>query len=154
MNGLYSDTPQQRIERHSIPEPNSGCWLWLMSVNAKGYAHLRWKQVMMRANRFSWQAYRGPIPEGLHVLHHCDNRLCVNPDHLFLGTNQENVDDRVRKERSARFVGEAHPRAKLTELDVLFIRQSKRTGPELAQVYGVSVSLINHIKTRLIWKHI
>lgn len=95
-------SPQQRIESGSIPEPNTGCWLWLGSTNARGYAHLKYQKVQHRANRFSWTAYNGPIANKLHVLHRCDNRLCVNPDHLFLGTNQDNVDDRVSKGRSGR----------------------------------------------------
>lgn len=92
--------PIARIEAGSIPEPNSGCWLWLGSTNAKGYAHLKYDMRQQRANRFSWSAYNGPIPEGLHVLHSCDNRLCVNPEHLFLGTNQDNVDDKMKKGRA------------------------------------------------------
>jgi len=98
-----SYAPIARIMAGSIPEPNSGCWLWLGSTNAKGYAHLKYNNRQQRANRFSWTAYNGEIPPGLHVLHRCDNRLCVNPDHLFLGTNQDNVDDRVNKGRSGKF---------------------------------------------------
>lgn len=92
--------PIKRIEEGSIPEPNSGCWLWLGGTNAKGYAHFKYDNVQRRANRFSWEAHKGPIPDGLHVLHSCDNRLCVNPDHLFLGTNQDNVDDKIKKGRA------------------------------------------------------
>jgi hypothetical protein len=95
--------PQARIEEGSIPEPNSGCWLWLGNTNLQGYAHLTHGGKMHRANRFSWVAYNSKIPPDLHVLHRCDNRLCVNPEHLFLGTNQDNVDDRVRKGRSTQF---------------------------------------------------
>lgn len=152
--GLYSDTPQERIERHSIPVPMCGCWIWLKSCNAKGYPHLRWKRQMMRANRFAWEAYKGPIPIGMHVLHQCDTPLCVNPDHLFLGTNQDNVDDRVKKDRSASFLGSNHPRAKLTDDNVRNIRHSTVPGPQVATMYGVSISLINQIRLRKIWKHI
>lgn len=93
-------SPVARIEAGSIPEPNSGCWLWLGSTNNKGYAHLTYGNRLHRGNRFSWTAHNGPIPDGIHVLHSCDNRLCVNPEHLFLGTNQDNVDDKMRKGRA------------------------------------------------------
>lgn len=100
MKRLPSMAPRARIMAGSIPEPNSGCWIWLGSTNAKGYAHLKYETRQQRANRFSWSAYNGEIPPGLHVLHSCDNRLCVNPEHLFLGTNQDNVDDKMRKGRA------------------------------------------------------
>ncbi len=93
-------TVQRRIEDWSIPEPNSGCWIWLKSTNAKGYAHLRHEGIMWRANRLAWVAYRGQIPEGLFVLHHCDNPACVNPDHLYVGTHAKNMEDKAKRNRS------------------------------------------------------
>lgn len=93
----------ERFEDKFIPEPNSGCWLWMGAITRGGYGHIR-KRVnnvnkMTRAHRVSYELYKGPIPEGLQVLHTCDNPICVNPNHLFLGTNQDNVDDKVSKDR-------------------------------------------------------
>lgn len=86
----------ERIERHSIPEPNSGCWLWQGNTTKKGYGRLGGGQ----AHRMSWTAFRGTIPEGMCVLHRCDNRACVNPDHLWLGTQIDNINDCVNKGRN------------------------------------------------------
>jgi hypothetical protein len=150
-------TPKERIEAGSIPEPNSGCWIWLESTNPTGYAHLRYKTKLHRANRFSWSAYNGqPIPKGLFVLHTCDNRLCVNPDHLFLGTNQDNMDDMRAKGRHINSVprGTTHRCAKLTEDDVREIRASNKQHRELAKQYGVSHANIGGIKRRTLWKHL
>ena len=93
--------PQDRITLGSVPEPMSGCWIWVGGTNKKGYAHLKYDMKMWRGNRFSWEAFKGPIPIGLCVLHHCDNRLCVNPEHLFLGTDLDNARDRDAKGRHA-----------------------------------------------------
>jgi Autographiviridae endonuclease len=147
-------SPQERILLSSIPEPNSGCWLWLSWVNAKGYAQLRYKGRCHRANRLSFSAFVGSIPDGLHVLHRCDNPACVNPEHLFLGTNIENVRDREAKGRGARFIGSQHPRAKLTEEDVLTIRHAQLHPSDMAEQYNVSVSTIKAVKSRRNWSHI
>lgn len=82
------------------------CWLWTAAVTGNGYGHFavgpRIGRRFIRAHRFAWKLFRGEIPNGLHVLHRCDNRLCCNPSHLFLGTNVDNVADKVAKNRQAR----------------------------------------------------
>lgn len=76
-----------------------GCWEWRGATDPDGYGVLRYQRSRMRAHRVSWQLANGPVPKGLHVLHSCDNPPCVNPDHLFLGTHQDNVRDRDQKKR-------------------------------------------------------
>lgn len=92
-----------RFEAKFIPEPNSGCWLWVGSTIPDGYGYFSVAtNKNIGAHRVSWLLYRGSIPDGAHVLHRCDNPPCVNPDHLFLGDHAANVADRVAKGRSYR----------------------------------------------------
>lgn len=94
---VMSKTAKARFEAKYLAEPNSGCWLWTAALERYGYFKLDGKQIS--AHRASFIIYVGPIPENLFVLHQCDNPPCVNPNHLFLGTHQDNVDDMMRKGR-------------------------------------------------------
>lgn len=90
---------KELIESRSIPEPNSGCWLWEKSLDRGGYGVIRPDYVLLRAHRLSYEIYNGVADERLYVLHRCDVRCCVNPEHLFLGTHADNMQDMVRKGR-------------------------------------------------------
>lgn len=115
----------------------------------------------VRAHRVSWELHNGPIPIGLFVCHHCDNRLCVNPAHLFLGTNADNMRDMVRKNRQDRVKrprGERCRTARLTAEQVVAIRSEFSKGGvilrTLGEKYGVSLNAIHAIVTRKSWKHV
>ena len=146
----------ERIEQGSIPEPNSGCWLWLRGSIKPGYGVLRLsRDETDLAHRASWRAYRGEIPPDTAVLHSCDTPPCVNPRHLFLGTQLDNIRDREAKQRTAR--GEhVEGRRVLTEADVLAIRADAAVGaayPDLARRFGVVPDHIGRIVRRRSWRH-
>ena len=93
-------TLEERFEAKYIPEPMSGCWLWVAALHGNGRYGMMWnKHDYASAHRISWELYRGPIPEDKFVLHKCDLGLCVNPDHLFLGTQTDNMRDMLNKGR-------------------------------------------------------
>lgn len=129
-----------------------GCWEWTGEVRATGYARIRVNGREETAHRASWLIHNGPIPAGMVVCHTCDNRICVRPDHLFLGTQAENVADRDAKGRAAR--GERQWKARLTEQDVRYIRASGKTAYRLAKDFGMDKSTIQAVLNRESWKHV
>jgi hypothetical protein len=143
-----------KLAFHSMPEPNSGCTLWLASTDTRGYGRLEWNGKQRPAHRLAWEVVHGPVPDGLHVCHKCDVPSCVNPDHLFLGTNAENMADMKRKGRGRAPRGAENPSAKLTEEAVRAIRIDSRPATHIAKDYGVSNVLVGHIKKRKAWKHV
>ena len=147
-------TPEERFEDFYIPEPNSGCWLWFGCWNVCGYGVLGVNGKSILAHRFSYQKYRSSIPNNKNVLHHCDVRCCVNPAHLFIGTQLTNVRDMECKGRSRHPNGEAHGRAKLTAIQASEIRSSKESNRKLATRYDVSHFVVGQIKRGRIWKTI
>jgi HNH endonuclease len=135
------------------------CWPWTGSCT-KGYGTLRIGGRGAQAPRLSWEIHCGPIPGGMWILHHCDNPPCVNPAHLFLGTVDDNNNDKIQKGRQRGAVGDRNGMAKLTEAQVREIRVTYVKGdPQfgcraLSRQYGVSPTVIRRIVTRVLWKHL
>lgn len=151
---MKTKTLSESLENY-IPIPECGCWIWCGASLPKGYGLLcntYNRKYPIRAHRASWIVNNGPIPKGLHVLHTCDTPACINPRHLYLGTNKDNVKDREKKGRGHR--GERHCFSKLTEQNVMSILQDSRPQCEIAAHYGVKHNTISNIKTGTSWKHI
>lgn len=137
---------------------DEGCWLWTGSTNMNGYGRLAIdsKGHYVVAHRVSWEIHHEPIPDNKMVLHRCDNRLCVRPDHLYVGTAKDNATDREERGRSADRQGIRHPLARLTEQDVseiITLRDSGLKLQDIADRYGVSDSTISAIIHSKRWAH-
>lgn len=141
-----------RYEKHSCPEALTGCRLWTASLMPQGYGRWNVGQVIRCSHRVAWELFVGAIPDGMHVLHRCDTRACVNADHLFLGTNLDNIRDRVSKLRSPH--GSSHYRAKLTERAVKEILLAPGTQRQIASRYGVGQATIADIRAGRTWSHL
>lgn len=134
-------------------DKSGDCWEWTAAKRPKGYGVLKMGGKCVSAHRLSWTLANGPIEEGLCVLHQCDNRGCVNPDHLFLGTQKDNMHDMAQKKRST--WGVTHPNARLHPYDVIQIRSCDTlTQLELADLYEVSKALISRIKLNQLWSNV
>ena len=134
---------EERFNSKWVAEPNSGCWLWTASLHHNGYGQInlgRKSSKSGRAHRVSWEIHNGPIPDGALVLHKCDVRSCVNPHHLFLGTDATNMADMIDKGRAR------HPR-KLTTEQVERIRASTAPQKDIAAQFGISGAYVSQIKS-------
>lgn len=132
---------------------NNGCWEWTGSYFENGRPRTGIKNCgQTKVSRLSYQEFVCKFNQDLFVCHTCDNPKCVNPNHLFLGTAQDNADDMVNKCRSLK--GEKHHKTKLKTANVVYIRNSKRKKKFLAKKFSVSISTINDIKQRRSWTHI
>lgn len=137
-------------------DKSGDCWLWTGTIQHSGYGVLKIDGKTIRAHRCAWELENGPIPDGMVVMHICDNRRCVRVAHLELGTQLANIADRGTKGRQSR--GAKSAKAKLTEADVIEIRRryTKEYGATmaLATEYGVHRSTIEAIVLRKTWRHI
>lgn len=139
-------------------DKGAGCWIWNGPVDAsRRYPRISWRRRKISAHRFSWELHNGPIPEGLCVCHHCDNPICVRPDHLFTGTHGDNMRDMFAKGRRTIVRGSHQGQSKLVESDVKDIRRFYANGTTqvvLAAKFSVDQTTISRIVLRQSWQHI
>jgi len=150
----HAEVVRERIERHTVWEPNTGCLLWT-GANVFGYGVVTTTapRLPVRVHRLVWVLNHGPIPEGIDVLHHCDTPPCVNDAHLFLGTQLDNMRDMIAKDRYPR--GERHHNAKLTVEKIGLARGLRLQGfsqHSIAVRLGVSQSTLSNALTGAHWK--
>jgi HNH endonuclease len=153
----------ERFDERWLPCKRTGCWIWTgyLSVGSKGgYGSFVFRPALSRskktvsAHRMSWELRCGPIPPGMSVLHRCDVRRCVNPEHLFLGTQSDNMRDMASKGRTHKPQGERNGRSKLLATQVAEIRRLLRAGAtqrEVARMFAVSASQVSQINTGVRW---
>lgn len=138
------------IETRSIPEPNTGCWLWLGGLTSAGYGAYGGGRA---AHRLSYATFNGPIPDGLLVRHARDQPSCVNPGHLLVGTHDDNMRDKVSRGRAAGAGrGARHWNAALSADDVEAIRNDPRTQSEIGAAYGIRQQAVSKIKRGQTWR--
>lgn len=146
---------EQRRFWPKVTKSADACWLWIGCKQGDGYGSFRYKGHMVLAHRLSWQEANGPIPQDMHVLHKCDVRNCVRPDHLFLGTELDNSRDKIAKGRGRWLRGEENPRAKLSTDDVANIRERRASGESMGHLsrdFGVTHTAIRYAVTGRNWK--
>lgn len=162
---LKTIEPSIRLKNKMKINPINGCWEWNGAFKNGIASKYRYGSLMIgshrdktrktiSAHRYSYMVFVGDIPNGLFVCHKCDNPKCINPDHLFVGTRQDNVDDRQRKGRNVTYKGEKHPRAKLTNDIVANIKADMITGVErrvIAKKYKASISALKDIRHGRTW---
>lgn len=148
------------VERfwEKVSKKDSGCWLWNGTIDVNGYGRLGIGDDYWGAHRLSWVIKNGDVPEGLFVLHKCDVRNCTNPEHLFLGTYKDNLEDAIKKGRWVAGKGSAIGTSKLKESQVEQIKTlystTQITQAELASQFGVKENCIGHIVAGRSWKHV
>jgi len=147
----HQDTAQ-RFERKYIPEPNSGCWLWTASIGGGGYGMFWINEKQVGAHRAAYELFVRKPHDADVVCHTCDNKLCVNPAHLFVGTPADNSADMVAKNRQSK--GEGRPNSKINRETAALVLASPLSDAEWAARLGVSKGTINHIRHRRNWRHV
>lgn len=161
----FTEKEIRRFHSKYVEDGSSGCWNWIHGKFNTGYGMLSsisgmnrpalWQKKTMSAHRVSWMIHnKSAIPDGFLICHHCDNRACVNPSHLYLGTSQDNNRDTVRRGRANRLTGSACSWSKLTEENVLEIlnhEYGKGANKALSAKFGVSQSQISHVRRGHRW---
>lgn len=142
-----------RLLAKASKDEKTGCLNWTASRQNNGYGQFHLNGAMRLAHRISFELHHGAVPEGMFVLHKCDNRICINPDHLFVGTQAENLADMVAKGRQANGISNGHTR--LRDQDVIAIRRSVGVSQaDLARSFGTTSTHIRRIRSGENWSHL
>lgn len=154
-------TLKEKFEDRIYKDPTCGCWLWTagMMGGQKRYGGFHTEVGYRTAHRVSWEIHKGKIPIGLCVCHSCDTPLCVNPDHLFLGSHFDNMADcsEKKRNRTSRNVGTNHPLSKLDPYkvrDIRFLESIKFPRKQIAKSYDVTVNAIENVIWGKTWRHV
>ena len=157
---MYTEEQIKRFKRRLVAK-ESGCLVWTGAKKPTGYGNLTIGKEWKSAHRVAWEINNGQIPDGLVVMHVCDNPSCCNPLHLVLGTMRQNMHDMIKKERHGFFknraVGERNGKSKLAISDVKKIRKRLNNGETQSSIacdYGVSQTVISSIARKRTWRHI
>lgn len=150
----HGRTVRERFDLYT--RRSEGCWFWIGYKDPNGYGRLHVGNIPMLASRLSYQLHLGDIPDGKYVCHKCDIPACVNPEHLFLGTQRDNVADMIEKGRDRKrgLPGIEHHASKLNDENVRLIRMSDQTDAGLARQFNVSRATIHAVRKRKTWTHI
>lgn len=152
----HQESLSHKLNKHSMPEPNSGCIIWVGHLNSvNGRPYLGVNGTAKLAYRVAWELANGEIPHGIFVCHKCDNGACINVHHLFLGTHKQNMADAVLKKRMA--MGSRQRCAKLKEEDVTEIRNLRKTGlsqSKIGKIYGLDQSTVSVLLSGKTWSHV
>ena len=142
----YLDTVRTRLEENSIPVTETGCWIWEASLHNTGYGKMRYRGKKVTAHRISYMVYKGEIPKDMFVLHSCDVRECINPNHLRLGDHIDNMSDMSSRNRTRNQTGTTRY---LDREQVLDVREKFASGEyrqiDLARMYNVHDCVIRQI---------
>lgn len=153
--GRIKGKDQVRFNQYCEFNPGNGCIEWNGNIR-QGYGRFYLNGKWLTAHRVAWEIHNGPISEGMLILHKCDNSTCVNIEHLFIGTQRDNVQDMIRKRRHKVLRGSANPGAKLNEFKVVQIRDLYEEGgtsyAKLAREFHVSPKLIELVVKRIVWR--
>ena len=148
-----AETIEEKLIRRGWDVTESGCWEVRGGKHPAGYGKVSHNNVTTSTHRLAYEAWVGPIPEGLLIRHRCDNPPCINPDHLETGTLQDNARDMAERGRASRLYGEDSPSAKLNWSLVREIRGlEKMTLKAMSELYGVSPVCIRNVRLGLTWK--
>lgn len=151
----HKNIPRRFWSKVDMASTPYGCWEWMAARSKSGYGKFRLPTADMWAHRMAWELTYGPIPGDQIICHKCDNPACCRPDHLFIGTHQDNATDRENKGRGRYLIGEQNGGSKVTEHDVAAIRKYRTIPNELWAIeLGVSAKSVKLIRDGKTWKHL